>query len=48
MEDQSSHGQITELSAISPVLKEIVADPSVITVVRARAQRLLGVEPPRR
>jgi hypothetical protein len=45
MEDQSNHGQITELSAIAPVLKEIVADPTVITVVRARAQRLMAAEP---
>jgi hypothetical protein len=45
MEDQSNHGQITELSAIAAVLKEIVADPTVITVVRARAQRLMAVEP---
>jgi hypothetical protein len=48
MEDQSNHGQITELSAIAPVLKGIVADPTVITVVRARAQRLLAVEPARK
>lgn len=40
MEDLSAHGEITELSAIAAVLKEIVDDPSVITVVRARAQRL--------
>ena len=45
MEEQSTHGQITELSAIAPVLKEIIADPSVITVVRARAQRLMAAEP---
>jgi hypothetical protein len=33
------------LSAIAPILKGIVDDPSVINVVRARAQRLLVVEP---
>ena len=42
MEEQSSHGQIGEISAIAPVLQGIVDDQSVIKVVRARAQRLLA------
>jgi hypothetical protein len=42
MEELSVRGQITELSAVAPVLKEIVDDPSVIKVVRARAQKLLA------
>jgi hypothetical protein len=42
MEDLSERGQITELSAVAPVLKEIIDDPSVIKVVRARAQKLLA------
>jgi hypothetical protein len=42
MDDQSAHGQLAELSAIATVLKGIVDDPSVIKVVRSRAQRLLA------
>ena len=42
MEDLSVRGQITELSAVAGVLKQIVDDPSVIKVVRARAQKLLA------
>jgi hypothetical protein len=36
------------LSAIAPILKKIVDDPSVINVVRARAQKLLVAEPSNR
>ncbi|HEX4485764.1 MAG TPA: hypothetical protein VH088_05825 [Terriglobales bacterium] len=42
MDGQSMHGQLVELSAIAPVLRGIVDDPSVIKVVRSRAQRLLA------
>jgi hypothetical protein len=48
MEDSWVHGQIAELSAVSGVLKEIVEDPSVIKVVRARAQKLLAGDPGRK
>jgi hypothetical protein len=41
MEEQATHGRITELSAVAPVLKQIADDPAVIKVVRARALRLL-------
>jgi hypothetical protein len=42
LEDQSVRGHNAELTAIASVLKGIVDDPSVIKVVRARAQRLLA------
>jgi hypothetical protein len=42
MEDLSVRGHIAELSAVALVLKGIVDDPSVIKVVRARAQKLLA------
>jgi hypothetical protein len=40
MEDQAKRGDLAELQAVSPVLKEIYDDTSVINVVRARAQRI--------
>ncbi len=40
MEEMADGNNLDELSAIAPILRQIVADPSVITVVRARAQRL--------
>jgi len=33
--------QLVEITAIQPILDQIVADASVINVTRARAQRLL-------
>lgn len=48
MEDAAAHGQLTELSAIGPVLKAILDDPTVIKVVRARAQKLLTVDATRK
>jgi hypothetical protein len=33
--------QLVDVTAIQPILDQIVADPSVINVTRARAQRLL-------
>jgi hypothetical protein len=42
MEEQSNRGGgIEEISSVAPVLQKIADDPSVINVVRARAERLL-------
>jgi hypothetical protein len=41
MEDQARRGELSELQAVKPVLQEIYDDPSVINVVRARAQRIM-------
>ena len=41
MEEMSHSGSLEEISAVAPVLQKIVDDPSVINVVRGRAQRLL-------
>jgi len=41
MEDRFNSGGLEEVSAVAPVLQKIADDPSVIKVVRARAQRLL-------
>jgi hypothetical protein len=41
MEERASIDQLVELRAIQPVLNQIIADPSVINVTRARARRLL-------
>jgi hypothetical protein len=41
MEDRFNGGGLEEVSAVAPVLQKIADDPSVIKVVRARAQRLL-------
>jgi hypothetical protein len=45
MEDQAKRGDLAELQAVSPVLKEIYDDTSVINVVRARAQRIMEMQP---
>lgn len=45
MEDEAKSGQITELQAVKPVLDEIYGDTSVINVVRARARRIMELEP---
>jgi hypothetical protein len=37
----SISNQLLEITAIQPILDQIIADPSVINVTRARAQRLL-------
>jgi hypothetical protein len=37
----SSSGGLEEIASVAPVLQKIADDPSVIKVVRARAQRLL-------
>ena len=41
MEAQAKGRDLAEIRAIQPVLEEILADPTVINVVRARAQRLI-------
>lgn len=41
MEEMARGNQLAEVAAIQPILDQIVADPSVINVTRARAQRLL-------
>jgi len=41
MEQMETTHMLVEVSAIQPILEQIVADPSVINVARARAQRLL-------
>lgn len=45
MEDQAKRGDLAELQAVSPVLKEIYGDTSVINVVRARARRIMEMQP---
>jgi hypothetical protein len=41
MEELSRSSELIEVAAIQPILAQIIADPSVINVTRARAQRLL-------
>jgi hypothetical protein len=41
MEEMARSHTLVEITAIQPILDGIVADPSVINVTRARAQRLL-------
>jgi hypothetical protein len=43
METQAHNNELGELQAVREVLQRIVDDPSVINVVRARAQRLLDM-----
>ncbi len=41
MEEQVRNSELCELQSVAPVLQEIVADASVINVVRARAKELM-------
>ncbi|SPF44600.1 conserved exported hypothetical protein [Candidatus Sulfotelmatobacter kueseliae] len=41
MEEQARRGDLAELQAVRPILEEIFDDPSVMNVVRARAQRIM-------
>jgi hypothetical protein len=41
MEAQARNNELSEIQGVAPVLQEIVDDPSVINVVRARAQELI-------
>jgi hypothetical protein len=43
MELEARAGQITELTAVKPILQEIYDDGSVMNVVRARAQRIMDM-----
>jgi len=42
MQELAQTRMLTEVTAIQPILEQIVADQSVINVARARAQRLLN------
>jgi len=44
MEDEARRGDLAELQAVKPVLQEIFDDPSVMNVVRARAQRIMEMK----
>jgi hypothetical protein len=46
MEDQARRGEISEIQAVKPVLQDIYDDSSVINVVRARALRIMDMNPP--
>jgi hypothetical protein len=41
MEEMARSNQLVDITAIQPILDQIIADASVINVTRARAQRLL-------
>jgi hypothetical protein len=41
MEDEAKDGRLKEVQALSPILKQIADDRSVMNIARARAQRLL-------
>jgi len=41
MEDEAKDGRLKEVQALSPILKQIADDHSVMNIARARAQRLL-------
>jgi hypothetical protein len=45
MEDDARRGALAELQAVKPVLQQIYQDPSVMNVVRARAQRIMDMPP---
>jgi hypothetical protein len=41
MESQARHNELSEVQGLEPVLQQIVDDPSVINVARARAKELI-------
>jgi len=43
MQEMAKENLLAEIKAIQPILEQIAADPSVINVARARAERLLAV-----
>jgi hypothetical protein len=45
MEDQARRGEIVELQAVRPILQQIYDDTSVMNVVRARALRIMELDP---
>jgi hypothetical protein len=44
METQAKNGELSEVESLAPILNEIIADSSVINVVRARAKELIRTE----
>jgi hypothetical protein len=44
MEAQAKSGELSEIKGVTPVLREIFEDTSVINVVRARAKELIDME----
>ena len=44
MEDQARNNELSEIQSVEPVLQQIVADNSVINMVRARAKALIQME----
>jgi hypothetical protein len=44
MEDQARNNELSEIQSVEPVLQQIVADSSVINMVRARAKALIQME----
>ena len=45
MEERARQGELVELQVLKPVLQEIYDDTSVLNVVRARAQRIMEMNP---
>jgi len=45
MESEARSGELAELQAVKPILQAIYDDSSVMNVVRARAQRIMAMEP---
>jgi len=43
MEDQARNGTLGELQAVKPILQKVYDDPSVMNMVRARAQRIMDL-----
>lgn len=41
MEEHAKHGELLEVHAIAPFLRELAQDPSVMHIARVRAERLL-------
>jgi hypothetical protein len=44
METQARNDELSEIQSVAPLLQEIVDDPSVINVVRARAKELIDMK----
>ena len=42
MEDEADRGRLEELAAVTPILKKIEMDTSLVNIARARAQRLVA------
>ncbi len=43
MEDEARRGELSELQAVKPILQKVYDDPSVMNLVRARAQRIMDM-----